>query len=168
MKKAKKVVLVTVTALTAVAMAATVLAQQGRPTPDQAAVHFRQSLMTVVSGTAVPMILMQRGRMPYNAKLVAKNAANLTTLAGMIPDAFERDTSNATNVKTIALPLIWQNHDEFVMTAGLLRRRAEALETAAKGGSEDDVKAAIMKVGAVCNQCHMKFRHNPKEGGGGR
>ncbi len=169
MKKAKKAILVTMTALTAVAMTAAVLAQGGgrRPDPDQAAVSFREALMTVINGTAGPLMAMQRGRMPYNADLVAKNAANLTTLAGMIPDAFERDTSSAT-VKTMALPVVWQNHDEFVMTAGKLKTQVEALDMAVKSGSQDDVKTAIMNVGAVCGQCHMKFRQSPPGGGGGR
>ncbi len=168
MKKAKKAILVTITAMTAVTMTAAVLAQGGgrRPNPDQTAVQFREALMTVIGGTAVPLILMQRGRMPYNADVVAKDAMNLTTLAGMIPDAFERDTSSST-VKTMALPVVWQNHDEFLMTAGKLKTQVEALDMAVKGGSQDDIKTAIMNVGAVCNQCHMKFRQNPQGGGGG-
>jgi len=168
MQKAKKAILVTITAVTAVTMTAAVLAQGGgrRPNPDQTAVQFREALMTVIGGTAVPLILMQRGRMPYNAEVVAKNARNLNTLAGMIPDAFERDTSSAT-VKTMALPVVWQNHDEFLMTAAKLKTQVEALDMAVKGGSQDDVKTAIMNVGAVCNQCHMKFRQSPPGGGGG-
>jgi cytochrome c556 len=168
MRKTKRAILVTITAVTAVAMTAAVLAQGGgRPNPDQAAVGFRQALMTVIGGTAVPLILMQRGRAPYSAERVAKNAANLTTLAGMIPDAFERDTSSA-SVKTMALPAVWQKHEEFVKTAAELKTRVEALDKAAKGGSEDEVKTAIMNVGAVCNQCHMNFRMSPPGGGGGR
>jgi cytochrome c556 len=169
MKKAKKAILVTMTAITAVAMTAAVLAQGGggrRPNPDQTAVSFREALMTVINGTAGPLMGMQRGRVPYNAELVAKNAADLTTLAGMIPDAFARDTSSAT-VKTMALPVVWQNHDEFLMTAGKLKTQLEALDMAVKGGSQDDVKTAIMNVGAVCGQCHMKFRQSPPGGGGG-
>ncbi len=171
MKMGKKAILVALTAVTTVAMTAAALAQGGggrRPNPDQTAASFRQALMTVISGTAVPLLLMQRGRVPYSAATVTKNARNLVTLAGMIPDAFEHDTSSATGIKTMALPVVWQNHDEFLMTAGELRTRAEALEKAARGGSEDDVKSAIMNVGAVCNQCHMKFRQSPPgEGGGG-
>jgi cytochrome c556 len=165
MKMTNKAILVTMTALVTVAMTATVLAQgRGRPNPDQGAVHFRQSLMTVIGGTAFPMILMQRGRMPYHADVVAKDAANLTTLAGMIPDAFERNTSHAQGLRTMAKPMVWENHEEFVMTAMKLKQRAEALEHAAKGGSEADVKSAIMNVGAVCNECHMKFRKSPPGG----
>lgn len=166
--KAKKAILVTITAVSAVAMTAAVMAQGGgRPNPDQTAVRFREALMTVIGGTAGPLLGMQRGRVPYSAERVAKSARDLTTLAGMIPDAFERDTSSA-QVKTLALPVVWQNHDEFVMTARELRTRAEALDKAAKSGNEDEVKTAIMNVGAVCNQCHMKFRKEPPGGGGGR
>jgi cytochrome c556 len=126
----KKGFLLAVTAVVAVSMTAVVLGQgQGRPSPDQMAVSFRQSLMTVIAGEAVPLQLMQRGRMPYNARLIAKNAANLTTLTGMIPDAFQRNTSSATNVKTEALPVVWQNHDEFIMNAQQLKAQADALET---------------------------------------
>jgi cytochrome c556 len=169
MKMAKKAILVTITAISSVAMTAAVLAQGGggrRPNPDQTAVQFREALMTLINGTAGPLMGMQRGRVPYNAELVAKNARILTTLAGMIPDAFEHDTSSA-QVKTMALPVVWQNHDEFLTTAGKLKTQVDALDKAVRGGSQDDVKAAIMNVGAVCGECHMKFRQAPPGGGGG-
>lgn len=108
------------------------------------------------------MMLMQRGRMPYNAKMVARNAGELTTLAGIIPQAFEHNTSSATGLRTAALPMVWQKHSEFLQHAHQLQMRAKALETAAQGGSEADVKMAIMHTGAVCGQCHKAFRKSER------
>jgi cytochrome c556 len=155
----KKKIMLAITAVATLSMAAVVMGQgpDSRPTPDQAAVGFRQALMTLIGGEKGPLTLMQRGRMPYNQALVKKNADNLVVLAGMISDAFQRNTSNATDVKTRALPVVWQDHDEFLMHARDLKMQAEAIETAANGGNEEAVKEAIKNTGA-CDDCHMKFR----------
>lgn len=162
----KKTISLAVVGLAAVGVAATVMGQ-GRPSPDQQAVAFRQGLMTVINNVAGPMQLMQRGRMPYDAKTVERNAQELATLAEIIPQAFEHDTSSASGLKTGALPVVWQNHDEFLMKAQNLRTEARKLETAAKGGDEDAVKSAIMSTGEACGQCHMMFRAKPPGRGGG-
>ncbi|HEX4050819.1 MAG TPA: cytochrome c [Steroidobacteraceae bacterium] len=164
----KKIISLAVAGLVTVGVAATVMAQGGRPSPDQQAASFRQSLMTVINNVAGPMMAMQRGRMPYDAKVVARNARELSALAEIIPQAFEHDTSSATDLKTTALPVVWQNHDKFLSNATKLHGEAQALAKAAQGGSEDDVKSAIMSTGAVCGQCHMEFREKPPGGGGGR
>lgn len=149
-------------ALTAAGVAsmllATVAIGQHRPTPDQMAVGFRQALMTVIGGTAVPMALMQSGRIPYDAALIRKNAANLPTLAGMIPDAFARNTSHAAGVRTSALAAIWEKHDEFLTRARDLRTQVDKLATVVKGGDEDQIKAAIKDVNEACGACHKDFR----------
>jgi cytochrome c556 len=162
----KKTISLAVVGLATVTVAATVMGQ-GRPSPDQQAVSFRQGLMTVINNVAGPMQLMQRGRMPYDAKTVARNAHELAALAEIIPQAFEHDSSGASGLKTTALPLVWQSHDDFLMHAHNLQMQAQALEMAAQGGSEDAVKAAIMSTGEACGQCHMKFREKPPGGGGG-
>jgi len=155
----KKTIVLAITAVATLSMTAVVMGQgPRRPSPDKAAVGFRQALMTLIGGEAVPMLIMQRGRMPFNQALVEKNAGNLVTLAGMIPDAFQRNTSKAANLKTRARPIVWQDHGEFLMHAHDLRMKAEALDMAAKAGNEGDIKTAIKNTGAVCGECHMKFR----------
>jgi cytochrome c556 len=163
----KKTISLAVVGLVTVAVAATVMGQ-GRPSPDQQAVAFRQGLMTVISNVAGPMQLMQRGRVPYDAKTVQRNAHELAALAEIIPQAFEHDTSGASGLKTGALPLVWQNHNDFLMKAKKLQAQAQALDMATQSGSEDAVKTAIMNTGATCGQCHMMFRQRPPGGGGGR
>ena len=163
----KKTIGLAVVGLVTVSVAATVMGQ-GRPSPDQQAVSLRQGLMTVISNVAGPMQAMQRGRMPYDAKTVERDAHELAVLAQIIPQAFEHDTSSASGLKTTALPVVWMNHDDFLMHAKSLQEKAEALETAAQGGSEDAVKSAIMSAGETCGQCHMMFRQRPPGGGGGR
>ena len=106
---------------------------------------------------------------PCCAIKLARNARELSALAEIIPQAFEHDTSSATDLKTTALPAVWQDHDKFLSNATKLHGQAQALAKAAQGGSEDDVKTAIMSTGAVCGQCHMDFRQKPPGGGrGGR
>lgn len=162
----KKTISLAIAGLVTVSVAATVMGQ-GRPSPDQQAVAFRQGLMTVISNVAGPVQAMQRGRVPYDAKTVERNAHELAALAMIIPQAFDRDTSSASGLKTAALPVVWMSHDDFLMHAKNLQEKAQALETAAKGGSEDAVKSAIMSAGEACGQCHMMFRQRPPGGGGG-
>jgi cytochrome c556 len=162
----KKILSLAVAGAAAVAVAATVMGQ-GRPSPDEQALGFRQGLMTVIGNVATPMILMQRGRMPYDGKVVARNARELAALAAIIPQAFEHDTSSASGLKTTALPVVWTDHDKFLSHAHKLETQAQALEKATRGGNEDAVKMAIMSTGAVCGDCHMDFRQKPPGGGGG-
>lgn len=162
----KKILSLAVAGVVAVTVTATVMGQ-GRPSPDEQALAFRQGLMTVIANVATPMLLMQRGRMPYDAKVVTRNARELAALAGIIPQAFEHDTSSASGLKTMALPVVWQDHDKFLTNAHKLETEAQALEKATRGGNEDAVKMAIMNTGAVCGDCHNDFRQKPPGGGGG-
>jgi cytochrome c556 len=128
-----------------------------RPSPDQMANGYRQSLMTVIAGNMGPMGAMAQDRMPFNAALVEKNSERIAFLAGMISDAFNRDTRSA-ELETDALPGIWANMADFSERATELRSRAEALLTAARGGDEAATKAAIGRVGQACGGCHDEYR----------
>jgi cytochrome c556 len=130
---------------------------QGRPSPEQMAVDYRIALMRVAQGTMAPIALMGRGRSPYDAAVVQRNADRLAMLASMVPDAFDKDTSSST-VKSAALPAIWKEKPEFLKLAADYKAKADELQTAAKGGNEADVKKAINSAGTTCGTCHDKYR----------
>jgi cytochrome c556 len=157
MRKSTKTLLLSITAVSSLLMMASAMGQGARPTPDQSAVSYRQALMVVIDGQASPLLLMQRGRAPYDEAVVSKNAASLVTLAGMIPDAFQRDTSGA-SLKTGTLPATWQNRADFLKDTEALRTQTKALEVALKTGNQEQVKTAIKNVGTACGQCHQKYR----------
>lgn len=130
-----------------------------RPSPDQLAARYRQALMTVIVVNDVPLAAMGRGRAPYNAASVRKYSARLGALAEMVPDAFERNTSHARGIRTLALPKIWQQKASFLDHADKLKLAVDHLETAiAKGDSESTIKTAINNVGRSCGSCHKAFR----------
>jgi cytochrome c556 len=128
-----------------------------RPSPDQMANRYRQSLMAVIAGNMGPMGAMAQDRMPFNAALVQKNSERVAFLAGMIADAFSRDTRSA-ELETDALPGIWANMADFDQRAMDLQSRAQALLTASRGGDEAATKAAIGQVGRACGGCHDEYR----------
>jgi cytochrome c556 len=148
----------TIVAATAVGIVAASVVWAQRISPDQAAVGFRQGLMSVINGIAVPLQQTGRGRTPYDAATVKKAADRLIVLTDIVPEAFERDTSAAADIKTQALPAVWKNHAEFVSAAADLKKATENLAQTVKGGDEAAIKAAINSTGETCGACHMKFR----------
>jgi cytochrome c556 len=138
-------------------LASAIVAGEGRPSPQQAAVDYRIALMRVAQGTMAPIALMGRGRSPYDAAIVQRNADRLAVLASMVPDAFEKDTS-ASGIKSAALPTIWKEKAEFLKFAADYQAKANEMQAAAKGGNEADVKKAIASAGTTCGACHDKYR----------
>lgn len=128
------------------------------PSPDQQAVRYRQALMTVIDGTASPLMLMARAEAPYDPALVRRRAAELPVLAGMIADAFARNTSAARKLQSAALPYVWTDHAAFVSSAQRLEADALALKGAAAGADEVRIAAAINALGDECARCHRRFR----------
>ena len=158
MPKPTRNVLISITAISSMLMTASVMGQDaGRATPDQSAVNYRKALMVVIDGQSAPLVLMQRGRSPYDAAVVARNTAALVALVDLIPAAFERDTS-AASLKTETLPATWQNHADFLKEAEKLKTQTKALEAAVKAGNQEQVKTAIKNVGTACGGCHTKYR----------
>jgi len=136
-------------------IAAMAVGQQ--PDPNVQATNYRQSLMRVIAGNAGPLGAMARDRMPYNAALAEKNVTRVAFLAGMISDAFVRDTSSA-DVETAAKPEIWANHAEFDRLANETRMKAEAAVTAVRGGNEAAAKSALGAIFMTCGGCHDEYR----------
>ncbi|HTW75376.1 MAG TPA: cytochrome c [Steroidobacteraceae bacterium] len=130
------------------------------PSADQNAVEYRQALMFVIDGQMQALSSMHAGRMPYDAALVREHAADLTTLAGMIPEAFSRDTRAARRLDTAALAYVWTDQAHFVQSARRLQRDAEALNGAVQDGDEAQVQSAIGALSGECVQCHRQYRGN--------
>jgi cytochrome c556 len=87
--------------------------------------------------------------------VVARNAAYLDVLSQMPWDGFAESTKG---VKSAALPAAFTDGAKFKQAQDQLRTAVGALNTAAKGGNEAAVKAAIGDVGKACSACHDNFR----------
>jgi cytochrome c556 len=122
--------------------------------PEQL-VKQRQSAMTLIAKYFGPLGGMLKGAVPYNADVVARNAAYLDVLSQMPWDGFAESTKG---VKSAALPVAFTDGAKFKQAQDQLRTAVGALNTAAKGGNEAAVKAAIGDVGKACGACHDNFR----------
>ncbi len=115
----------------------------------------RQSAMTLQGKYWGPLGAMAQGKAPYNAEVVARNAAFLDALTQMPWDGFTAATKDEKNTK--ALPAIYENPAKFKEAQDRLRSAVGKL-VAASTGDEGAFKAAAGEVGKACGGCHNDFR----------
>src|SRR5260221_14472202 len=115
----------------------------------------RQSAMTLQGKYFGPMVGMAQGKVPYDAKIVQRNAGFLDNLSRMPWDGFADSTKD---VKSAALPTIWSESAKFAEAADRLQTEASKLYAVSRSGDEDAVKAQIGAVGKACGGCHESFR----------
>ena len=115
----------------------------------------RQSVMTLQGKYFGPLAAMAQGKAPYNADIVKRNAAFLDNLTRMPWDTFDPSTKD---VKSNALPAIWEQPDKFKEAASRLENEAQKLYQVSQSGDENAVKAQIGAVGKACGGCHESFR----------
>jgi cytochrome c556 len=115
----------------------------------------RQSVMTLQGKYFGPLAAMAQGKAPYNADIVKRNAAFLDNLTRMPWDAFDPATKD---VKSNALPAIWEQPDKFKEAQSRLENEAHKLYQVSQSGDENAVKMQIGAVGKACGGCHESFR----------
>lgn len=147
----KKKVLFTGLALALGAGYALTAFSQAKP---EVLVKQRQAVMTLQGKYLGPLVGMLKGA-PYDANVVARNAAYLDALSQMPWDGFVEGTKD---IKSAALPAVYADTAKFKQAQDQLRTAVGALVTASKGGDEGAVKAAIGNVGKACGNCHDNFR----------
>ena len=138
----------------AVAVASGVALAQVKP---EILVKQRQAVMTLQGKYFGPMAGMAQGRIPYDAKIVQRNAGFLDNLSRMPWDGFDPSTKDV-NVKTAALPAIWSDNAKFREAADRLQSETSKLYAVSRSGDEAAVKAQIGAVGKACGGCHESFR----------
>ena len=122
--------------------------------PEQL-VKQRQSAMTLMGKYFGPMAGMAQGKVPYDAKIVQRNAGFLDNLSRMPWDGFSENTKG---VKSAALPAIWSEPSKWGDAADRLQNEASKLYAVSRSGDEAAVKAQIGAVGKACGGCHESFR----------
>ena len=98
---------------------------------------------------------MANGRMPYDAKVAADNAAVLTTVAALPWAAFGEGTDKG---ETRAKPEIWKESAKFKEGADKMQAEMGKLVAAARTGNLDTLKAAFGPAAQSCKACHDVFR----------
>ena len=115
----------------------------------------RQAAMTLQGKYFGPLAGMAQGKLPYYANIVQRNAGYLDVLDKMPWDGFDPSTKN---VKSAALPAIWNEPAKFKEAQERLQSEVSRLVSVSKGGDEGAVKAQIGAVGKACGGCHENFR----------
>lgn len=141
-----------VIALATAALAAPAFAQFQKP---EDAVKYRKATFTVMAAHFGRLGAMANGRIPFDAKVAAENAALVDTLARLPWDAFGPGTDKG---ETRALPAVWTEQAKFKAASDRLVAESAKLNAAAKTGNLDAIKTAFGAVGQSCKACHDDFR----------
>jgi cytochrome c556 len=121
----------------------------------EAAITYRQSVMQVQNFHLGRIFAMANGRMPFDAKVAAEDAALLDTI-DKLPFVAFIDGSDKGNTK--AKPEVWKERVKFDAAALKMQEDVAKLNAAAKTGSLDAIKAAAGAVGQSCKACHDDYQ----------
>ena len=138
-----------------VAAGALVVVDAGAQVKPEILVKQRQAAMTLIGKYWGPLGGMMQGRVPYDAAVVQRNAGYLNALDKMPWDGFQENTKD---VKSAALPVIWEKAGEFKQAQERLQSEVSKLVQVSSGGDEAAVKAQLGAVGKACGGCHETFR----------
>jgi cytochrome c556 len=120
------------------------------------AIKYRQSVFTVMASHFGRVAGMAQGRIPFDAKAAADNAALASSLAPLAFTAFGAGTDKG--MPNRASPDIWSKAAAFKGKGDEMVAAMAKLDAAAKTGSLDNIKAAVGGVGGTCKGCHDDFR----------
>src|SRR5690625_11327 len=115
--------------------------------------------MDLIVWEAGPLFEMAKGDIDYDAELATAKAENLAALsryAGeslFLPESSTEELGDATR----ALPAIWERQEDFHAAFDDLREKAEDVVANADKG-QDELRAAVAKLGNSCGNCHESFR----------
>jgi cytochrome c556 len=98
---------------------------------------------------------MVGGKVPFDAKAAADNAAIAESMAKLPWAAFGEGTDLG---DTKAKPEIWKEQAKFKQAADKLQVEMGKLAAAAKTGNLDSIKTAFNATSGTCKACHDDFR----------
>ena len=119
------------------------------------AVKYRKASFTVIGAHFSRLGAMASGRAPFDAKVAADNADLVATLSKLPWAAFGEGTDKG---ETRAKPEIWKEAAKYKEASDKMQAEIAKLNTAAKAGNVDALKAAFGPAAASCKACHDNFR----------
>jgi cytochrome c556 len=128
----------------------------GAQVRPQVLVEQRHSAMELQGKYLYSLLPMASGKIPYNAGIVARNAAYLEVLTQMAWDGFDPATAGEKNTR--ALPEIFSDPAAFKAAEDKLHAEIAKFSATVKAGNEQDIKTGMVELNKVCNGCHDKFR----------
>jgi cytochrome c556 len=122
----------------------------------EAAIKYRQSVMQVQSFHLGRIFAMANGRAPFDAKVVASDAALLDVIDKLPFVAFGEGTDKGAVHR--ARPQIWAEKAKFDAAALKMQEEVAKLNAAAKTGDQAQIKAAVGAAAQSCDDCHDAYR----------
>lgn len=138
--------------LAAAALSTPAMAQFQKP---EDAIKYRKASFTVMAAHFGRIGAMANGRVPFDAKVAADNAAIVETMSKLPWAAFGAGTDKG---DTRALPVVWSEAGKFKEGADKMQAEVSKLAAAARTGNLESVKAAFGAAGQTCKACHDDFR----------
>ena len=120
------------------------------------AIKYRQSAFTVMAAHFSRIGAMVNGRVPFDAKVAADNAALVVTLSKLPGAGFVPGSESGLNTR--AKPEIWKDTAKF--QAANEKMMAEVAKLPAAAGDLATLKTAFGAAAATCKGCHDDFRRD--------
>jgi cytochrome c556 len=139
----------------AVAGFATALPAAAQFAKPEDAVKYRKAVFTVMAAHFGRVGAMVNGRAPFDAAAAQTNMEIATMMSKLPYTAFGPGTDVG---DTRAKPNVWSDNAKFTAAATKMQEEMAKLNTAAKSGNLDQIKAAFGPVGQACKACHDDFR----------
>ena len=122
----------------------------------EAAIHYRQSVYTMIGWNFVPMVDMIKNKSPWDNAEFARHADRIAFLAPQLLEGFPEGSDKGAD--TEAKPDIWKNMDDFKSKMNDLVRESKTLADVAKAGDEAKTREQFKKTAGACKSCHDKYR----------
>ena len=119
------------------------------------AIKYRKSALFVMQQHFSRVGAMASGKVPFDAKIAAENAAIAESMSKLPWAGFTEGTDHG---ETRAKPEIWAEQAKFKEASEKMMAEMSKLAVAAKSGNIDSIKAAVSATGGSCKSCHDAFQ----------
>lgn len=119
------------------------------------AIKYRQGAMQVMGAHFGRVGAMANGKVAFDPKTAAENAAVVEFMSKLPFAGFVEGTDKG---ETRAKPAIWAERDKFNAGAMKMQEEVAKLNVAAKSGDLDQIKSAFGAAGKACKACHDDYR----------
>ena len=119
---------------------------------DDAAIEYRQHLLSSMGGHMQGLVKLLRQQVPHQAHMPV-HVNGLASIAEVLGDAFELEARGGD-----ALDALWENKPDFNEKMGTLREATANLQDALNSGDMGAFGGAVQGVGQACKGCHDNYR----------
>ena len=131
-------------------------ASTGALSPE-AQVEAREKNMKAIAKANKTLRAMAEGKEGFDEAKMKEAVALLDTHANQGWEHFDAATKD---VKSDALPAVWEQNDKFQQEIKTFQASVAALKAASAQGGVDAIKAPLAKVGESCKTCHTAFKQD--------